>query len=51
MYGVIGTTNGFCSAFSIIVIIACLETVQAVTGVSMITYSFVNLFNGGRPLL
>ena len=42
MYGVIGTTNGLCGTFSIIVIIDLLETVQAVTEVSMITYSLVD---------
>ena len=42
MYGVIGTTNGFCGTFSIIVIIALLETGQAPTKVSMIAYLLVD---------
>ena len=41
MYGVIGMTNGLIGTLSIIVIIALLETVQAVTEVCMIAYTFV----------
>ena len=41
MYDVICTTNGLCGTFSIIVIIALLETVQALAEVSMIAYLLV----------